>query len=290
MDWRLLITIAVSLWVAGVVWIGSGQEKIQLKANKLRTVLLILLIAGIVISSYDILDSPPSSTNLSSLLLTYLHNRWVAFIIIILIKTFFVYWIIYFVCGMFNPGKIAKTVTKVFGIEFSQELTPEKATKAQKGYERLDEQLETLTGLNKEIASYLSTSFEKDILENSYEKAFENLKDKTKKILLTAYASIKGIRIYAIPADKRSINQLEEKLAAIVEVTWNGKDIATINQKVGVIAYSMVSGLETIIIIDPRAGEYELTDAEVWSISGLLASFVSIIGWALQSNLNQSET
>ena len=140
----MLITLGISLSLVGVVCIWDDNKRIQPKTNKLQTVFLILLITGIVISSYDILDSPPSSTNLSSLLLTYLHNRWVAFIIIILIKTFFVYWIIYFVCGMFNPGKIAKTVTKVFGIEFSQELTPEKATKAQRGYERLDEQLEAL--------------------------------------------------------------------------------------------------------------------------------------------------
>lgn len=243
----------------------------------------------IVISSYDILDSPPTSANLYSLLLSYLNNRWVAFFVAILIKTFLAYWITYFVSGMFKQGKIIKTVTKLFGIEFSQVLSTEDVTKAQRGYERLNEQLETLTILNEEIASYLSSSFEKDILADSPEQTVENLRNKIKKILLTVYANINGIRINVIPADKSAINQLEEKLAAIVEVTWNGMDISTINQKVGIIAYSMVSGLETIIVIDPRGTEYELTDAEIWSISGLLASFVSIIGWALQSKLKQSE-
>ncbi|NLC53276.1 MAG: hypothetical protein GX770_04860 [Firmicutes bacterium] len=197
-----------------------------------------------------------------------------------------VYWIAYFVSGMFKQGKIIKTVTKLFGIEFSQELSTEDLVKAQRGYERLNEQLETLTSLSGEIASYLSSSFEYDVLADSYEQTVENLRDKIKKILLTTYANINRIGIYVIPANKSAINQLEEKLTAIVEVTWNNRDISTINQKVGVIAYSMVSGFETIIVIDPRATEYELTDAEIWSISGLLASFVSIIGWALQSKLN----
>ncbi len=283
----MLITIGISLILVGAACVWGDERRIQ--PNKLKAILLILLFTGIVISSYDILDCPPTPTRLSSLLLSYLNNRWIAFTIAILINSFLVYWIIYFMVGMFNRQRIAKTVTKIFGLEFSQELTPEDATKAKEGYKRLDEQLETLTVLNKEIAGYLSSSFERDILDENHEKTVENFRGKINKILLTAYANIKGIRIHVIPADNRAINQLEEILAAIVEVTWNGDDISTINQKVGVIAYSMVSGFETIIVIDHRSGEYELTDSEVWSISGLLASFASIIGWALQSKLNLSK-
>ncbi|HEY8392852.1 MAG TPA: hypothetical protein VIL83_09005 [Capillibacterium sp.] len=289
MDWRTLITIGFSLYLTGMVLPGGKQKRIPLETNKFQTVLLIFLMTGIVISSYDLLDAPPVTTTFSSWLLTYLSNRWVAFFLAILIKTFLAYWITYFVSAIFNQEKIVKTAAKIFGIEFSQELSTEDVIKAQRGYERLNEQLETLTALNEEIAGYLSSAFEQEILAESYEQTFANLRAKIKNILLTAYANIDGIKIEVIPAEQNGLYQLEGKLAALVEVTWNKRDIATINQKVGVIAYSMVSGLETIIVIDPRAAEYELTDAEIWSVSAFLAAIVSIIGWALQSSWNRIE-
>lgn len=219
MDWRTLITIGFSLYLTGMVLPGGKQKRIPLETNKFQTVLLIFLMTGIVISSYDLLDAPPVTTTFSSWLLTYLSNRWVAFFLAILIKTFLAYWITYFVSAIFNQEKIVKTAAKIFGIEFSQELSTEDVIKAQRGYERLNEQLETLTALNEEIAGYLSSAFEQEILAESYEQTFANLRAKIKNILLTAYANIDGIKIEVIPAEQNGLYQLEGKLAALVEVT-----------------------------------------------------------------------
>jgi hypothetical protein len=117
-----------------------------------------------------------------------------------------------------------------------------------------------------------------------------NFRAKIKKILTTAYANVKGIDIYVMAADLKEVNNLKEKLASIVEVTWNGEDISTINQKVGVVVYTLIPGLETIIAIDPTTGEYELTDAEIWSIASFLAAIASIIGWAVQIENNPEES
>ena len=285
MDWRASITWAISLGLAGTVFFWGNLKKLQSKAERIRPAVIILLFSAVIISSYDILDSPPTSSHLSALLLSYLQNRWIAFTLALLIKSFFVYWIVCFVLGMLNHRRLSRTVAKIFGIEFSQELTPETVTKAKEGYKTLEEQFATLTSLNREIAEYISSPFEEEIIGETPEETVENFRDKIKKILQTAYAQVKGVKIYVVPADKESINRLEEELASIVEITWNGDDVLTINQQIGVIAYSLVSGLETIIVVDPRAGGYKLTDAEIWSIGNLLISMASIIGWALKQNM-----
>src|SRR5690554_3796332 len=266
MDWRACITWTISLGLAGMVFFWGNMRRLQSKKDRLRPALIILLFTAVIISSYDILDSPPTSSQLSALLLSYLQNRWIAFTLALLIKSFFVYWIVYFVLNMLHHRRLSRTVAKIFGIEFSQELTPETVTKAKEGYKTLEEQFATLTSLNREIAEYTSSPFEEEIIGETLEETVENFRDKIKKILQTAYAQVKGIKIYVLPADKQSINRLEEELASIVEITWNGDDVLTINQQIGVIAYSLVSALETIIVVDPRAGEYKLTDAEVWSV------------------------
>ena len=99
------------------------------------------------------------------------------------------------------------------------ELTPETVTKAKEGYKTLEEQFAALTSLNREIAEYISSPFEEEIIGETMEETVENFRDKIRKILQTAYAQVKGVKLYVIPADKQSINRLEEKLAAIVEVT-----------------------------------------------------------------------
>lgn len=221
-----------------------------------------------------------------SLLLSFLQNKWIEFFVAVFIKSILVYWALYFVLGIFNRYHVSKTVAKIFGLEFSQELTQEDAEKAKEGYKKLDEQLEVLTSLNKEIAGYISSSFESDLIDNENHKTDENFRIKIKKILQTTYANIKGIEIHVIPADIHEVNKLEEKLASIVEVTWNREDVSTINKKVGVVVYTSIPGLETIIVIDPRSGDYELTDAEIWSIAGLLASMASIVSLAVQFENN----
>lgn len=284
MDWRTCITWAISLGLAGTVFFWGNMKNLQSRAERLRPTVLILLFSAVIISSYDILDSPPVASHLSTLLLSYLQNRWIAFTLALLIKSFLVYWIVYFLLGMLHQRRLSRTVAKIFGLEFSQELTPETVTKAKEGYKTLEEQFATLTSLNREIAEYISSPFEEEIIGETMEETVENFRDKIRKILQTAYAQVKGVKLYVIPADKQSINRLEEKLAAIVEVTWNGDDVLTINQEIGVIAYSLVSGLESIIVVDPRAGRYKLTDAEIWSIGNLLIAMASIIGWALKEH------
>jgi hypothetical protein len=276
-------SIIASLMAVFVLIFGDKIIFSPPKNKKLILILLVIIFAGVVASSYDILYAPPKSKDLLSLLLFFLKNKWIAFLITIFFKTLFVYWIAFFILGFFNRNRVFKTVAKIFGVEFSQELTPEHAEKAIEGYKQLENQLTSITNINKESAKYISSSFEQELLAaDSTEQMTEVFREKIKNILITAYANIEGIKIYVIPASTDEIAKLGEKLGAIVETTWNGEDISEINQKIGVIAYGLIAGLETIIVIDPSAASYELTDAEIYSISSLLASLASIIGWATQ--------
>jgi hypothetical protein len=285
------ITMLVALILAAilVIW-GNRFEKFQSKNNKFYFGFLIIVFTAIIISSFDMLYHPPKSTNLMSLLLFFLKNKWIVFFFTTFIKIILVYWAFHFITGLFDRKRIIKIVAKVFGIEFSQELTQDDAEIAKKGYERLEKQFNVIVSLNRETAGYISSKFEYELMTtDSPDKISDNFRDKIRKILVTAYANIQDININVIPADNNEIRKLDDKIASIVEITWKDRDVVEINQRVGVVAYSEIPGLETIIVLDPTSGDYEISDAEIHSVSVLLASIASIISWASQVILAPSK-
>lgn len=262
-------------------WWEKCRRILSSNSHKIYFSIFVIVFVGVLLSSYGVFYNQLVANDVTSLLLTYIKDQWVVFLLLVLIKMFLIYWLVFVVTGIFTMDRLQKFSLEFFGIKFATERTV-KEQKAVMLSKKVSDNIDAMKRFNDAAATYLSSAFEPEILvQNSKTATAENIRTQIKKMLSEVYSEYDNLKVNVIPARESEITHLDDPAKGIVQSSWN-KTIFIRDDQVGVIAYNQVDGFETIVIIDATDSKYDLNDSEVAGIAMFIAAFINIIAWAGQ--------
>lgn len=249
--------------------------------SKIFVILLGLIIVGISVWS-SLNFRPEKITELKDLY--KILDPSLIYIVIFALKLLIGFWIMAILMGIFKPEKISEIGAKIFGLELSHKFSQETMNKVDSGLEKLQFQLDIITALNEAMLNYIATPFEDAIL-NSENKA-DKIRQIVKDILLTVYAELPKVKIDVLPLETDYINNLPEHIAAYVRLLIDeGLDVVQVPLKsVGIGIHHGTEGQATLIVINTREQNYEISLAEITCASNLFVAISTIIDWARKTN------
>lgn len=259
------------------------QEFMKYHSYKIYFSLFVLGFSFVLITSYEVIYSPPTANDLTGLLLTYLKERSIVFLILVLFKTFLIYWLVFAITGIFTMDQLQKFSLEVLGIKIAAERSKEE--KAMGLSERVSDNIEAMKRFNDKAAQYISSAFESDILDVDSRKTAVNIRTKIEELLKEAYEEFDRLAIKVLPATSGAIALLKDSVKMIAMPVFN-RTVYLRNDQIGIIAYNQVDDFETVVILDATESKYNLNDSEIYGIALFVGSFINILAWARKGSLS----
>lgn len=247
---------------------------------KLFLALFIIVFTGVLVSSFNYIYSPLAVDNWNSLLLLHLKDKWIVFLVNILIKMFLLYVIVFVSTSFFTIDKFQKFSLELPGFKIAAERAAHEK-KAVILSEIVVDNIEVMQRFNELAAQYLSSVFEPDILDvKSKAKTAENIHIKIDNLLQEVYGGFENIVVKVFSPTHRALNaNLTDPALGVVRPALSITEVGREDQ-VGFIAYNQVEGLGTVVVLDATKSKYDLCDAEVQGVAMFVSAFINIIAWA----------
>lgn len=276
----VLVTVTILVGIVFLIWYYHKEVALVKKenvksrknaVNKFRVTLIgTIIIVYALVNSYKVYFTRIENFS----------NTWplvtpsILFALVFFINILLLSWAFSLLSSILNPERVAEFGAKFFGFEVNQKYLP---VRIQEDLEKVDIQLKVIADINATILEYISSPFEKNILEaeNYYDEIRQIVYDKLSNI----YKELPGIIIYVLPLNMEEINSLPDRIATIVrEKIREGVNSTQVEyEKIGISIHLGTEGAATTIVIDAMDENYDLSLAEISAAGNLFVSITLVV-------------